>query len=96
MLTDLTTSDYLFLKYRSVHIKLEDVVKEYYPNLNKENMLTRARQQRFPFTCFRIDESQKGAFFVNLHELADAIDDIYRTQYAIFQNRAQKVIQSLS
>ncbi len=96
MIIDLATHDYLFLKFRSVHIKLEDVVKEYYPNLCKENMLARAREKRFPFTCYRIDESQKGAFFVNLHELAEAIDNIYRTQYSIFQNRTQKVIQSLS
>ncbi|ENX51455.1 MULTISPECIES: pyocin activator PrtN family protein [Acinetobacter] len=96
MVIDLTTRDYLFLKYRSVHIKLEDVVKEYYPNLSKENMLARAREKRFPFTCYRIDESQKGAFFVNLQELAEAIDHIYRTQYSIFQNKVQKAIQSVS
>ena len=75
-----------------MHIKLEDVVNEYYPKLCKENMLARARQQRFPFTCFRIDESQKGAYFVSLHELAEAIDSIYRNQYSIFQNRIQKAI----
>lgn len=96
MLTDLTTYDYLFLKYRSIHIKLEDIVTEYYPNLCRENMLTKARQQKFPFTCFRIDESQKGAFFVSIYEFAKVIDKIYSDQHSIFQNRTQKAIKSLN
>jgi len=54
----LNTADYLFLKFKSTFIKLEDVSKEYYPHLCKEKVLEKARQQKFPFTCFRIDESQ--------------------------------------
>lgn len=90
MLTDITTYDYLFLKYRSIYIKLEDIVTEYYPNLCREKMLAKARQQKFPFTCFRIDESQKGAFFVSIHEFAKVIDNIYSNQHSIFQNRTLK------
>lgn len=96
MISDLSTFDYLFLKFRSLHVKLEDVVKEYYPHLCKERMLERVRQNRFPFSCFRMDDSQKGTLFVNIRELAEVIDDIYRKQHTIFQNRTQKAIQSLN
>ncbi|EPF75020.1 hypothetical protein GCM10025882_01930 [Acinetobacter gyllenbergii] len=96
MVTDLKTFDYLFLKYRSIYIKLDVVVEEYYPNLCKEKMMIRARLQKFPFTCFRIDESQKGAIFVNIHELAEALDDIYSKNYAIFKNSTSKAIKSTS
>ncbi|MBJ8504368.1 pyocin activator PrtN family protein [Acinetobacter seifertii] len=96
MVSDLSTFDYLFLKFRSLHVKLEDVVKEYYPHLCKERMLERVRQNRFPFSCFRMDDSQKGTLFVDIRELAEVIDDIYRKQHTIFQNRTQKAIQSLN
>lgn len=94
--SDLSTFDYLFLKFRSLHVKLEDVAQEYYPHLCKERMLERVRQNRFPFSCFRMDDSQKGTLFVDIRELADVIDDIYRKQHTIFQNRTQKAIQSLN
>ncbi|EXA58061.1 pyocin activator PrtN family protein [Acinetobacter baumannii 1297549] len=43
-----------------------------------------------------MDDSQKGTLFVNIRELAEVIDDIYRKQHTIFQNRTQKAIQSLN
>ena len=61
----LNTIDYLFLQFRSIHIKLEDIRAVYYSHLCPEKMKEKARQQQLPFTCFRIDEgSQKGHFFV--------------------------------
>lgn len=90
----LNTADYLFLKFKSTLIKLEDVSKEYYPHLCKEKVLEKARQQKFPFTCFRIDESQKGAFFVEIHELAQILDNIYKNSYQSFQSATQKAIDS--
>ncbi|QOW41977.1 hypothetical protein G0027_03360 [Acinetobacter indicus] len=90
----LSTTDYLFLKFRSTFIKLEDIRKEYYPHLCIEKMQEKARQQRFPFTCFRIDESQKGAFFVEIHELANVMDEIYLKSYQSFKASIQKSIQS--
>jgi len=90
----INTTDYLFLKFRSKLIKLDDVSKEYYPHLCKEKVLEKARQQKFPFTCFRIDESQKGAFFVEIHELAQVLDDIYKNSYQSFLSSTQKAINS--
>jgi hypothetical protein len=90
---NLNTTDYLFLKFRSTFIRLDDIAKEYYSHLSKEKVLEKARQQKFPFTCFRIDESQKGAFFVDIHELAEVLDKIYRKSYQSFHASAQKSIK---
>lgn len=35
----LSTSDYLFMRYRSTTVKLDDVVKDYYPHLSKTRIL---------------------------------------------------------
>ncbi|KAF1020815.1 MAG: hypothetical protein GAK29_03537 [Acinetobacter bereziniae] len=91
---DLNTIDYLFLKFRSTFIKLDDVSKEYYPHLCKEKVLEKARQQKFPFTCFRIDESQKGAFFVEIHELASVLDELYKKGYQNFKASTQTASKS--
>ncbi|MCH7310520.1 pyocin activator PrtN family protein [Acinetobacter sp. ANC 4805] len=91
---ELKTIDYLFLKYRTPHIKLEDITKEFYPHLCKERVLEKARQQKFPFACFRLDDSQKAPFFVRIEELANAFDEIYRQSHSIFQNTMQKTIKT--
>jgi len=88
-----STADYLFLKFRSATPKLNDIAQEYYPHLSKEKVLEKARQQKFPFTCFRIDESQKGAFFVDIHELASVLDKIYLESYQSFHSSAKKSMQ---
>ena len=87
----LNTIDYLFLQFRSIHIKLEDIRAVYYSHLCPEKMKEKARQQQLPFTCFRIDEgSQKGHFFVEIHELARAIDEIYLKNHQSFKSAVQK------
>lgn len=63
----------------------------YYSHLCPEKMKEKARQQQLPFTCFRIDEgSQKGHFFVEIHELARAIDEIYLKNHQSFKSAVQK------
>lgn len=89
-----STADYLFLKFRSATPKLNDIAQEYYPHLSKEKVLEKARQQKFPFTYFRIDESQKGAFFVDIHEFSKILDEIYLRSYQSFQSSTQKAINS--
>lgn len=88
----INTADYLFIKFRSKFIRLDEITKEYYPHLCKEKVLEKARQQKFPFTCFRIDESQKGPFFVNIVELATALDEIYNKGYQNFRDSTIKSI----
>ena len=47
--------------------------------------------QQLPFTCFRIDEgSQKGHFFVEIHEFSKAIDEIYLKNRQSFTSAVQK------
>lgn len=93
-MNNLNTTDYLFLRFRSTLIKLDDVSKEYYPHLCKKKVLEKARQQKFPFACIRIDDSQKGPFFVNIHELARVLDDMYKKGYQAFQGSTQKSLKS--
>lgn len=83
---DLNTVDYLFIKFRSNLIKLDDVCKEYYPHLCKEKVLEKVRLKKFPFLCFRIDESQKGPLFVEITELARVLDGIYIEKYKSFKS----------
>ena len=81
----------LFLQFRSIHIKLEDIRAVYYSHLCPEKMKEKARQQQLPFTCFRIDEgSQKGHFFVEIHEFSKAIDEIYLKNRQSFTSAVQK------
>lgn len=93
-MNNLKTADWLFLQFRSTLIKLDDVSKEYYPHLCKEKVLEKARQQKFPFTCLRIDESQKGPFFVEIHELANVLDELYKKGYQNFKTSTQNALNS--
>ncbi|MFU8928203.1 pyocin activator PrtN family protein [Acinetobacter puyangensis] len=73
----LNTSDYLFMKYRSMTILLDEVVKDYYPHLSKAKVLEKARNQEFPFSCFKLDKSQKAPYFVHVKDLAKVLDQQY-------------------
>lgn len=73
----LTTSDYLFMRFKTTAVPLNEIVKEYYPHLSKLKMLEKARMQAFPFTCFRLDASQKAPYFAHLKELAKVLDEQY-------------------
>lgn len=73
----LSTSDYLFMKYRSMTVLLDEVVKDYYPHLSKVKVLEKARNQEFPFSCFKLDKSQKAPYFVHIQDLAKVLDQSY-------------------
>ena len=47
------TSDYLFMKYRSMTVELMTIVSDYYPHLSKAEALRKANNQEFPFSVFR-------------------------------------------
>jgi len=66
------------MKYRAITVPLIDIVNDYYPHLSKAKMMERARQQEFPFSCFRLDGSQKAPYFVHINELAKFFDKQYR------------------
>ena len=73
----LSTSDYLFMRYRSMTVLLDEVVKDYYPHLSKVKVLEKARNQEFPFSCFKLYKSQKAPYFVHIQDLAKVLDQNY-------------------
>lgn len=83
-----STYDYLFLKYRSVVVKLADVADEYYPALKKATVNKMALDNEFPFPVFKLDQKSRTApYFVNLRDLADALDKEHQAaskDYATF------------
>ena len=71
------TSDYLFMKYRSMAIELMTIVADYYPHLSKAEALRKANNQEFPFSVFKIDQSKRAPFLVHIKDLADILDSKY-------------------
>lgn len=84
MIERLPTVDYLFLQFRSPTPKLEDIAKVYYSHLSKCKLLEKARNQEFPFTCFRLGTSQKSPYLVDIYELAKILDETYLSAYQDF------------
>ena len=68
------TSDFLFMKYRSMTIELMTIVADYYPHLSKAEALRKANNQEFPFSVFKIDQSKRAPFLVHIKDLADILD----------------------
>lgn len=72
------TANFLLFKYGGCTIPLTEIVKDYYPHLSKAKMMEKARLQAFPFTCFRLDSSQKAPYFVHINDLAKFFDKKYQ------------------
>ncbi|MHA3049958.1 pyocin activator PrtN family protein [Acinetobacter sp. ANC 4639] len=73
----MSTNEYLFIKYRSMTIELMTVVADYYPHLSKAEALRKANNQEFPFSVFKIDQSKRAPFLVHVKDLADVLDKKY-------------------
>lgn len=73
----LSTSDYLFIRYRSMTIELMTIVSDYYPHLSKAEALRKANNCEFPFSVFKIDKSKRAPFLVHLNDFADVLDKQY-------------------
>ena len=71
------TSDYLFMKYRSMTVELMTIVSDYYPHLSKAEALRKANNQEFPFSVFKIDQSKRAPFLVHIKDLAVVLDKKY-------------------
>lgn len=81
----LNIADFLFMQFRTATPTLENVCAVYYPRLCKAKQLEKARKMEFPFICFRIDNSQKSPYLVDLLDLAFALDNSYKKHYEDFQ-----------
>jgi len=83
-----STYDYLFLKYRSVVVKLVDIADDYYPALKKTTLNKMATENDFPFPVFKMDQKSRTApYFVNIKDLAEVLDRQYQEaskDYATF------------
>ncbi|MEN8292043.1 pyocin activator PrtN family protein [Acinetobacter radioresistens] len=80
-------SDYLFMQFKTMTPTLEQVAAMYYPHLSKAKILEKARKKEFPFICYKIDESQKSPYLVDIFDLAFVLDKRYNEQakeYGIF------------
>lgn len=80
-------SDYLFMQFKTMTPTLEQVAAMYYPHLSKAKILEKARKKEFPFICYKIDESQKSPYLVDIFDLAFVLDKRYNEQakeYEIF------------
>ncbi|WP_092690034.1 pyocin activator PrtN family protein [Acinetobacter kyonggiensis] len=73
----ISTSEYLFMKYRSMTVELMTIVSDYYPHLSKAEALRKANNQEFPFSIFKIDKSKRAPFLVHVQDLADVLDTEY-------------------
>lgn len=85
------TSDYLFMLFKTATPSLEAVANIYYPHLSKSKILEKARNHEFPFCCFRMDNSQKSPYFVDILDLAFVIEERYKIHYEDFLNAAKKI-----
>ena len=84
-------SDYLFMQFKTMTPTLELVAAMYYPHLSKAKILEKARKKEFPFICYKIDESQKSPYLVDIFDLAFVLDKRYNEQakeYEIFTKSA--------
>ena len=73
----ISTSDYLFMKYRSMTVELMTVIADYYPHLSKAEALRKANNQDYPFSVFKMDQSKRAPFLVHVKDLADVLDKKY-------------------
>ena len=73
-------SDYLFMQFKTMTPTLEQVAAMYYPHLSKAKILEKARKKEFPFICYKIDESQKSPYLVDIFDLAFVLDKHYNEQ----------------
>lgn len=84
-------SDYLFMQFKTMTPTLEQVAAMYYPHLSKAKILEKTRKKEFPFICYKIDESQKSPYLVDIFDLAFVLDKRYNEQakeYEIFTKSA--------
>ena len=84
-------SDYLFMQFKTMTPTLEQVAAMYYPHLSKAKILEKARKKEFPFIYYKIDESQKSPYLVDIFDLAFVLDKRYNEQakeYEIFTKSA--------
>lgn len=86
----LKISDYLFMQFRTLTPTLEQVCEVYYPHLSRTKVLEKGRKMEFPFVCFKIDNSQKSPYLVDILDLGFVLEKNYKEQAEEFNKFHQK------
>ncbi|MBP6151860.1 MULTISPECIES: pyocin activator PrtN family protein [unclassified Acinetobacter] len=92
--TLMKTPDYLFMQFRTMTPSLDQVCDVYYPHLSRAKRLEKARNMEFPFLCYRLDESQKSPYLVDIIDLAFVLEQRYKIQLNDFNNLTRSVLKS--
>lgn len=92
--TTIQTSDYLFMMFRTFNPTLEQVCDIYYPHLSKAKRLEKARNKEFPFVCYKLDDSQKAPYLVDILDLAFVLEQKFKAQYTEYQKFMQSILKS--
>ena len=79
-------SDYLFMQFKTMTPTLDKVGEVYYHHLSKAKLLEKARKMEFPFVCYKLDESQKSPYLVDIIDLAFVLNTRYEEQAKEFQS----------
>lgn len=88
-------SDYLFMMFRTLTPTLDQVCDLYYPHISsKAKRLEKARDGGFPFCCFKIDDSQKAPYLVDIFDLAFVLEEKYKPQFEDYKKLMQSVLKS--
>ena len=66
----------------------------YYPHLSRAKRLEKARNMEFPFLCYRLDESQKSPYLVDIFDLAFVLENRYKAQLEEFKKFMQSILKS--
>lgn len=86
-------SDYLFMQFRTMTPSLDQICDVYYPHLSRAKRLEKARNMEFPFLCYRLDESQKSPYLVDIFDLAFVLENRYKAQLEEFKKFMQSVLK---
>lgn len=92
--TLMKASDYLFMQFRTMTPSLDQICDVYYPHLSRAKRLEKARNMEFPFLCYRLDESQKSPYLVDIFDLAFVLENRYKAQLEEFKKFMQSVLKS--
>jgi hypothetical protein len=83
--SNMNIANFLFMQFRTPTPTLDKVCEIYFPHLCKAKQLEKARKMEFPFICFKIDNSQKSPYLVDLFDLAFVIDNSYKSHFEDFK-----------
>lgn len=68
-------AEMLILQFGSPTPLLEEIAKFYFPRFSRAKLLEKARLNKFPFKCFRLGDSQKDPYVVDIFSFAKYLSE---------------------